>query len=147
MLVFLKRVIPWVIAGVLFTGGYHLGYEKADSKWKEVNRVEYVKKTEARADKQAALNKVSQDYQDKLSELEGSTDRVIADLRKSNSGLYVKLKNASGTARPNGRCELDGRAELDDSTAKDLIQITQRGDAWIEALQQTIRELQQKEKK
>ena len=147
MLKFLNRVVPWVLAGVLFTGGYQMGYEKADSKWKEVNRVEYVKKTEARADKQAALNKVSKDYQDTLAELEGSTDRIIADLRKSNSGLYVKLKNASSTPRPDGRCELDGKAELDESTARDLIQITQRGDAWIESLQETIRELQQKEKK
>lgn len=147
MLKFLNRVIPWAIAGVLFTGGYHLGYEKADSKWKEVNHVEYVKKTEARADKQAALNKASQDYQDKLAELEGSTDRIITDLRKSNSGLYVKLKNTSGPTRPDGRCELNGKAELDESTAGDLIQITQKGDAWIEALQKTIRELQQKEKK
>lgn len=147
MLVFLKRAVPWVIAGVLFTGGYHLGYEKADSKWKEVNRVEYVKKAEARADKQDALNKVSKEYQDSLAELAGSTDRVIADLRKSNSGLYVKLKNTSGTTRPDGRCELNGKAELDESTSRDLIQITQRGDAWIESLQETIRELQQKEKK
>lgn len=147
MLNFLKKAAPWVLAGVLFTGGYQMGYDKADTKWKEVNHAEYVSKTEARASKQTAINQVSQRYQEEIAALEGSSDRVIADLRKSNSGLYVKLKNTSGTPRPDGRCELDGRAELDDSTAKDLIQVTQRGDAWIKALQDTIRELQQKEKK
>lgn len=147
MLKFLQKVAPWVLAGILFTGGYHTGYKQADSKWKELNNAVYVKKTEARADKQDALNKVSEEYQGKLAELEGSADRIIADLRKSNSGLYVKLKNTSGTSRPDGRCKLDGKAELDESTARDLIQITKKGDAWIESLQETIRELQQKEKK
>lgn len=144
---FIQRILPWILAGILFTGGVHTGYNYATSKWEKEKYDTFISKVEATRNKQEAVNKVSQDYQQKLSELEVSTDRVITDLRESNSRLYVKLKTPSKPTGDNSGCQLNGKAELDETTARDLIRITQQGDAWIESLQETIRELQDKQHK
>jgi hypothetical protein len=148
MLLFLKKALPWVLlVGALFLGGAKYGYDKANTKWEQEVHNEYVKRTEATANKQAAVNAVSQEYQDDLAALEGSTDRVIADLRNDGKRLRVKLSSTSRELQDNGGCLIDGRAELDEEFSKRLIGVTQRGDAWIKALQNTIIEMQQKENK
>lgn len=144
MLQFLRKLIPWVLAGVLFGLGWHLGSDSMDSKWKQEVHNEYVKRVEATASTQRALNEISAKYQEDLAALEGSTDRIISDLRSDNKRLRVRVKT---TGTSDGKCgfEPDGRAELDDRDAKSIIAVTQRGDAWIRALQDTIRELQHKQ--
>ena len=145
----LKNLKGWLIAGAFALGmtlAYNHGYDKADTKWTQEVHNEYVKRTEATADKQAAVAKVSAEYQEDLAALEGSTDRVIADLRNDGKRLRVKLSATSRELQDNGGCLVDGRAELDEEFSKRLIGVTQRGDVWIKALQNTIKEMQKENK-
>lgn len=92
---------------------------------------------------QEKISKISKDYQEKLSEIEGSTDRIINDLRTSDKQLRVKLsKNSTRKQQNNCGCLTDGKAELDPEFSRRIIGITQKGDLWIEALQDTIRQMQ-----
>lgn len=144
MLQFLRKLIPWVLAGVLFGLGWHLGSDSMDAKWKQEVHNEYVKRVEAAKSTQRAIDAVSAKYQEDIASLEGSTDRIISDLRSDNKRLRVRIKT---TGTSDGQCgfEPDGRAELDDRDAKRILAVTQKGDAWIRALQDTIRELQRKQ--
>lgn len=146
MLNFLKRALPFLVAGLLFTAGWHYGSQAKDSEWKEVIQNEYVTKVKARDDTQAEVNRVSEEYQANLEGLEGSTDRIISDLRNDNKRLQVRIKSTSGTLTGDGRCLVDGPVELHESTARSLIEITQKADLKEKALQDTIRKLQRKEK-
>lgn len=145
----LKNLKSYAIAVAFALGmtlAYNHGYDKADTKWKlEVNN-EYIQKQEARAATQSKVNEISTRYQEDIAALEGSTDRVINDLRNDGKRLRVKLASTSRELRDNGGCLADGRAELDEEFSKRLIGVTQRGDAWIKALQDTITEMQHKEK-
>ncbi|QZB83795.1 lysis protein [Escherichia phage T7] len=143
MLEFLRKLIPWVLAGMLFGLGWHLGSDSMDAKWKQEVHNEYVKRVEAAKSTQRAIDAVSAKYQEDLAALEGSTDRIISDLRSDNKRLRVRVKT---TGTSDGQCgfEPDDRAELDDRDAKRILAVTQKGDAWIRALQDTIRELQRK---
>lgn len=144
MLEFLRKLVPWVLAGMLFGWGWQLGADSMDAKWKQEVQNEYVKRVEATASTQRAINEISAKYQEDLAALEGSTDRIISDLRSDNKRLLVRIKT---TRTSDGQCgfEPDGRAELDERDAKRILAVTQKGDAWIRALQDTIRELQRKQ--
>ncbi|QQG33618.1 endopeptidase [Pectobacterium phage PcCB251] len=138
-----KRYAIVVAFALGITLAYNHGYDKAYTKWEQEVHNEYVKKVEATADRQAAINEVSRQYQEDIAELEGSTDRVINDLRNDGKRLRVKLSATSRELQDNGGCLVDGRAELDEEFSRRLIGVTQRGDAWIKALQNTIKEMQQ----
>lgn len=146
MLEFLRKAAPIVGILAVFIFGWHLGSSSKDHDWKEVVHNEYVKKTEARKATQGSLNEISEKYQEDYAALEGSTDRIIADLRDSNKRLLVRIKNTSGTSGPDGRCIVDGPVELHETTSRRLIEITEKADLKEKALQDTIRKLQQKEK-
>lgn len=142
MLEFLKKALPFLLAGLIYTAGFYSGSVSKDNEWKEVVHNEYVQKQEATQSTQRAVNEISAKYQADLEGLEGSTDRIIADLRSDNKRLRVAIKPTTGQLQGDGRCIVDGKAELDEATARRLIGITKRGDATIEALQNTIRKLQ-----
>lgn len=145
--IILKNLKIYAIA-VAFTLGmtlaYNHGYNKANTKWEQEVQNEYIRRVEATASTQRAINEISSKYQEDLAALEGSTDRIITDLRSDNKRLRVRIK-ATGTSDGQCRREPDGRAELDERDAKRILTVTQRGDAWIRALQDTIRELQRKQ--
>lgn len=147
MLKNLQRTFIALAIGTALWFSYSLGYDKADNKWKQEVHNEYVSKVEATAAVQAGIDRVSKEYQDDLAALEGSTDRVIADLRNDGKRLRVQLSSTSRELQANGGCLIDGRAELDEEFSKRLIGVTQKGDAWIKALQNTIKEMQKKENK
>lgn len=143
----LKNLKSYAIIAAFVLGmtlAYNHGYDKANTKWEQEVHNEYVKKVEATTDKQAAINEISRQYQEDLAALEGSTDRVINDLRNDGKRLRVKLSSTTRELQDNGGCLVDGRAELDEEFSKRLIGVTQRGDAWIKALQDTIKEMQTK---
>lgn len=142
MLEFSNRIIPWILASLLFGAGWYYGSKDKDTEWKEVIHSEYVKKHEATEATQLEVSKISKDYQETLAGIEGSTDRIISDLRRDNQRLRVNIKPTTGTTSGDGRCLFNGKAELDEATSRRLIGIAQRGDAQIEALQGTIRKLQ-----
>lgn len=142
MLQFLRRALPWMCAAALFMSGWHMGAKEVNAHWQEEIHHEYVKKTEARQATQDAVGKVAARYQEEIAALEGSTDRIIDDLKRSNKRLSVRIKRTGSTSGYPCGCQSDGRAELDERDAKRIIGVTQRGDAWIRALQDTIRELQ-----
>lgn len=143
----LKNLKSYVIIAAFALGitlAYNHGYDKANTKWEQEVHNEYVKKVKATEDKQTAINEISRQYQEDLAALEGSTDRVINDLRNDGKRLRVKLSATTRELQDNGGCLVDGRAELDEEFSKRLIGVTQRGDAWIRALQDTIKEMQTK---
>lgn len=144
MLKNLKRYAIIAAFALGVTLAYNHGYDKANTKWEQEVHNEYVKKVKATEDKQAAINEISRQYQEDLVALEGSTDRVINDLRNDGKRLRVKLSATTRELQDNGGCLVDGRAELDEEFSKRLIGVTQRGDAWIKALQNTIKEMQTK---
>lgn len=145
MLEFLKKALPFLLAGLIYTAGFYSGSVSKDTEWKEVIHNEYIQKSEARADTQRAVNEVSAKYQADLEGLEGSTDRIIADLRSDNKRLRVSIKPTTGQLQGDGRCLVDGSVELHEATARSLITITQKADLKEKALQDTIRKLQGKE--
>lgn len=142
MLKNLKRYAIIAAFALGITLAYNHGYDKANTKWEQEVHNEYVKKVKATEDKQVAINEISRQYQEDLAALEGSTDRVINDLRNDGKRLRVKLSATTRELQDNGGCLVDGRAELDEEFSKRLIGVTQRGDAWIRALQDTIKEMQ-----
>lgn len=144
MLKFLQKAIPWFFAALLVVVGYTTGVKETNAKWDREVHSEYIKKDEAKRLQQSALSDIARKYQGDIEALEGSTDRVINDLRVDNKRLLVKVKASSQPSGPSGRCEFNGEAELDPESAKEIIQVTQRGDKWIEALQDTVRVLQGK---
>lgn len=144
MLKNLKRYAIIAAFALGITLAYNHGYDKANTKWEQEVHNEYVKKVKATEDKQVAINEISRQYQEDLAALEGSTDRVINDLRNDGKRLRVKLSATTRELQDNGGCLVDGRAELDEEFSKRLIGVTQRGDAWIRALQDTIKEMQTK---
>ena len=141
MLELLRKSLPWLVAGLLFCSGYWV----ADTKWEAKVNDEYITKLQAaertRTSVQHEVSRVATDYQDKLSALEGSTDRVIADLNRDNKRLRVKVKTSGISESDISRCFPDGRVELHPETAKGLIRITQEADLKEKALQDTIRRL------
>lgn len=143
MLKLLRQAVPWLVAGLLFCSGYWV----ADNKWEAKVNNEYITKLEAteqsRRSVQSEVNKVSAEWQDKMSALEGSTDRIIADLNRDNKRLRVKVNTTGITESDYSRCFPDGRVELHPETSKSLIRITQEADLKEKALQDTIRRLQQ----
>ena len=142
MLEFLKRAAPWLLAAVMFAGGYHT----ANNKWEAKVNDEYITKLEARETQrtavQAEIDKVSAEWQGKMSALEGSTDRIIADLNRDNKRLRVRVNTSGLTESDISRCFPNGRVELHPETSKSLIRITQEADLKEKALQDTIRRLQ-----
>lgn len=143
MLELLRRALPWLAAGFLFCSGYWV----ADNKWEAKVSNEYITKLQAedrtRTSVQREVSRIAADYQDKMSALEGSTDRIIADLNRDNKRLRIRVQPTSGTVQSDGRCVIDGYAELDERDAKRLIAIGLKGDEWIKALQNTVRAMQQ----
>lgn len=142
MLKLLRQAVPWLVAGLLFCSGYWV----ADNKWEAKVSNEYITKLEARENQRAAvqgeINKVSAEWQDKMSALEGSTDRIIADLNRDNKRLRVKVNTSGLTESDISRCFPNGRVELHPETSKSLIRIAQEADLKEKALQDTIRRLQ-----
>lgn len=147
MLELLRKALPWLVAGLLFCSGYWV----ADTKWEAKVNDEYITKLQAedrtRTSVQREVSRIAKEYQDKMSELEGSTDRIIADLNRDNKRLRIRVQPTSGTVQSDGRCLVDGYADLDERDAKRLIAIGLKGDEWIKALQGTIRALQQEKEK
>lgn len=142
MLEILNRALPWLVAGLLFASGYWV----ADNKWEAKVNEEYITKLEARENQRAAvqgeIDKVSAEWQDKVSVLEGSTDRIIADLNRDNKRLRIRVNTSGLTESDISRCFPTGRVELHPETSKSLIRITQEADLKEKALQDTIRRLQ-----
>lgn len=142
MLKLLRQAVPWLVAGLLFCSGYWV----ADNKWEAKVSNEYITKLEARENQRSAvqgeINKVSAEWQDKMSALEGSTDRIIADLNRDNKRLRVKVNTSGLTESDISRCFPNGRVELHPETSKSLIRIAQEADLKEKALQDTIRRLQ-----
>lgn len=142
MLELLRKALPWLAAGLLFCSGYWV----ADTKWEAKVNAEYISNIKASEDTrlavQAEVNKVSAEWQDKMSALEGSTDRIIADLNRDNKRLRVKVNTSGLTEHYISRCFPNGRVELHPETSKSLIRITQEADLKEKALQDTIRRLQ-----
>ena len=138
-----KRLIVGAFFALLVMSVYNKGYESGYNK-KQVEVIkleqEYAKKlSETNLEAQRRLDEVSRGYQQELQDLQVSTSATINKLSADNKRLYVRIKSTSD-AKCSHRPESSYRAELDEGTTRKLIAITKRGDAWIKALQDTIKE-------
>lgn len=130
--------------------GHVIGVKDERLVQQEVITNEYIKKSTASVQQhnavQTALDAIAKRHSDEMAELEGSTDGIVNALNADNKRLRIKLKTVSGTPGDKQQCisTVDGKAELDEGDAKRLIGIAQKGDKWIENLQDTVRVLQGK---
>lgn len=131
--------------------GHMIGSKDERLVQQEIIRNEYIKKSTAKIQlhnaTQAALDSVAKKHSEEMAELEGSTDGVINALSADNKRLRIKLKTIPSAAGDKQQCvsTVNGTAEVDAGDAKRLISIAQKGDKWIQSLQETIRVLQAKE--
>ena len=137
-----KRLIVGAFFALLVMSVYNKGYESGYNK-KQVEVIkleqEYAKKlSETNLEAQRRLDEVSRGYQQELQDLQVSTSATINKLSADNKRLYVRIKSTSDS-KCSHRPESSYRAELDEGTTRKLIAITKRGDAWIKALQDTIK--------
>lgn len=145
MLQFLRKVAPVMLALLLFGAGWYFGADHEKIKWERRVHNEYVGKIKSQEDIQKAVSEVSSRYQEELDEIQGSTDRMLDDLRINNKRLSVRIKNSTSGAEGSRGCLPNGRAELHESDAKAIIGVTKAADAHIKALQGTVRALQVQE--
>lgn len=151
----IKRTVAAIVLSVAalcasYKVGHVIGVKDERLVQQEVITHEYIKKTDADIKQhnavQTALDAIAKKHSDEMAELEGSTDGIVASLNADNKRLRIKLKTASGQPGDKQQCVVttDGKAELDEGDAKRLISIAQKGDKWIENLQDTVRVLQGK---
>ena len=138
-----RRLIVGAFFALIVISVYNKGYESGYNK-KQVEVIkleqEYAKKlSTSNLEAQRRLDEVSRSYQQELQDLQTSTSATIDKLSSDNKRLYVRIKSTSDTSCSH-RPEPSYRAELDEGTARKLIEITKRGDAWIKALQDTIKQ-------
>lgn len=130
----------------LLVGAFLCGIWTTSSKYERRIANETVKTLQEiesiRKDHQSELNRISQEYQDDLAGLEGSTDSIINELESTGGRLRIKLKDyEKRNTELHNRCISDGYAEIDREASKRIIAITQEGDLWIKALQDTIKQM------
>lgn len=151
----IKRTVAGIALAVAtlwgtYTVGHVIGIKDERLAQQEVIKNEYIKKTTADIQQhnavQTALDAIAKRHSDEMAELEGSTDGIVNALNADNKRLRIKLKAVSGAPGDKQQCisTVDGKAELDEGDAKRLIGIAQKGDKWIENLQDTVRVLQGK---
>lgn len=129
----------------LVAGGYWAGAHNTSNDYERRILNEYITTQQAsenqRSAVQASLDETAKEHQEELAGIEGSTDRIIADLRKSNNGLRVKLAT-SGASEGVSRCEPDGRAELHPATLKGALAVTEQATIRERAYIKIIKKLQ-----
>lgn len=140
-----------LVAVLLLFGIWKTGYDSGYSAHLlEANQEKQELREEldaVRQSKQQAISDISYAYQLELNSINDKAKRDIASLNADGKRLRVKVKQLSKEgAELRGRCFPDGYAELDSQYAESLIEITNRGDAWIKALQETVRVLQSENK-
>lgn len=125
----------------IYNKGYESGYNKRQVEVIKLEQ-EYAKKMrESNMEAQRRLDEVSRGYQQKLQDVQMATSATIDRLNADNKRLYVRVKSTTCNSSSH-RPEPTHRAELDETTTRKLIEITKRGDEWIKALQNTIKNLQ-----
>lgn len=93
---------------------------------------------------QEAVNEVSARFTKEKESAASTAAATIDSLTADNKRLLIKLKQQpkSGETKGDNIIGADGRAEIDTGAAERIVSITTKGDAWIKALQDTVRELQ-----
>lgn len=139
-------VALFLLFGIWKTGydsGYSAHLLEANQEKQELRE----KLDEIRQSKQQAISDISYTYQLELNSLSDKAKRDIASLSADGQRLRVKIKQLSDEgADLRSRCFADGYAELDRGAAERIVAITNKGDAWIKALQETVKVLQSENK-
>lgn len=139
-------VAVFLLVGVWKTGydsGYSAHLLEANQEKQELRE----QLDEVRQSKQQAISAISYAYQLELDSINAKAKSDIASLSADGKRLRIKVKQLSDErAELRGRCFPDGYTEIDSGTAERIIAITNKGDAWIKALQDTVRVLQSENK-
>lgn len=137
-------IVAIILMGfVVYNKGYSNGVLHTKEVYLENERNYYRNLAELKAENQRKIDEISRRYNEEISEIKIHSNRTISNLNSANKRLLVKLRTYenSGSHRPVPA----GKAELDPEFAKRIIGVTERGDAWIKALQDTIIQLNNKE--
>lgn len=142
------RLNAYLIGGMIFIVSLFIACQQSYkygqlSKMEEYNALERRKTEEIvriTREKQREIDRISRDYHTQIQSLQADTSATISRLTADNKRLYVRLKSHNAPSKGTHRPVVVNRAELDESTARDLIAITTRGDKWIKALQDTLKQ-------
>ena len=140
----LRTLAQWVLVIAVGITGWKAGADHTDSNWRRLLHEDYVLKTEARYQKQLAVSEISKEYQERIATMEDQSKRTIDGLNAANKRLRIRVRDSGSANGDSGGCRFNGPAEIDGRDAQRLIAVSQKGDAWIKALQDTIRTLQQR---
>lgn len=139
-------VALFLLVGIWKTGydsGYSAHLLEANQEKQELRK----ELDEVKRSKQQAISDISYAYQLELDSLNSKAKSDIASLSADGKRLRIKVKQLSDEgAELRGRCFPDGYTEIDSGAAERIVAITNKGDAWIKALQETVKVLQSENK-
>lgn len=130
-----------VIGGIkLWQNGYETAKQedelimlKAEAEW-------YDELKQVKDKKDAELHRIATEFQVRIASLEADTARTVAEHIATGKRLRLKLaQSKTGGTDLQGGCTTDGRAEIDRGDVERILAVSQKGDAWIKALQETVR--------
>lgn len=133
--------------------GYNDGYQRREEiAQKDISdmKVGFLTQLQNEKDrKQSEINKIKDDYNKQLEDLQATTDGVIDGLTTDNQRLYIKIKR-SNTSSNNSQCSVTGQsdetAELSEGSSKFLIGQAIKADLWVSSLQKVIIKLNEDNK-
>lgn len=136
MNIYWKAGIAVVIAVLCFAGGYRVASEKAE----KVQLEQQAKHNAELLQKTKQLQSTVDDLNDKYAKENQENEKTIANLRSriadGSLRMYVNTKSCVSSNATDGTEK--GRAELDESTAQELLDIASTGDKWGRQLNQCI---------
>lgn len=138
-----------VIVGIkLWQSGYETAKQedelimlKAEAEWSDELK-------QMKDKKDAELHRVATGFQVRIASLEADTARIVAGHVADGKRLRLKLaQSGSGRTDLQSGCSPDGRADIDRGDVERILAVSQKGDAWIKALQETVRILSNENQK
>lgn len=136
-----------ILIGVVICS-YYKGYHVASTKWKNKIQDSYIKIIDSKLVKQQEIEKISFKYQKEINNLEKKAKDIVTNLNAKHKRMCVAVSIPRNTLNKKttrntdiSKSSFNGKAYLDEETARSLIKIAEEGDAHIEALQNIIKEL------
>ncbi|HDV7148643.1 TPA: hypothetical protein RJ113_003970 [Yersinia enterocolitica] len=95
--------------------------------------------------KQNEVNKIKDEFNTKLSNLQKNTDNVITNINADNVRLRIQIKRSSSSNTNTSECSTTGKSndyvELSERSSKFLIGQSIKADDWVNSLQKLVLKL------
>ncbi|EKN6008002.1 TPA: hypothetical protein ACXLW9_001824 [Yersinia enterocolitica] len=101
--------------------------------------------------KQNEVNKIKDEFNTKLSNLQKTTDNVITNINADNVRLRIQIKRSSSSDTNTSECsttrQSNDYAELSERSSKFLIGQSIKADDWVNSLQKLVLKLNEDNQK